>query len=275
MNVAPTVNMTSPANGATFSAPANVALSATAADGDSRVSKVEFFNGATLLGTILNPPYNFSWTNVIAGSYSLTAKATDDNGAATTSDPVAITVNPIGNALLVVGNTTLNGTDNAIKTRLQNLGLNVVVKSATAAVSADATGKRVVVISDTVTPTNVNTKFRAVAVPVVTLDAQLFDDMGMCATATTDFGTTATQKSVTITNAAHPMAAGLSGTVQVTSANTTFGWGKPNANAVKIATLTTDATKATDFGYASGAAMPGLTAPARRVGFFTRQRRRV
>ena len=113
-----------------------------------------------------------------------------------------------------------------------------------------------------------NTKFRTVTVPVVTLDPQLFDDMGMTPTATSNFGTTTGQSSVTITNASHPMAGGLSGTVQVTSANTTFGWGKPNANAAKIATLTTDSTRATDFGYASGAVMPGLTAPARRVGFF-------
>jgi hypothetical protein len=105
-------------------------------------------------------------------------------------------------------------------------------------------------------------------VPVVTLSSQLFDDMGMTTTATTNFGTTATQKNVTITNATHPMAAGLSGTVQVTSATTTFGWGVVNANAAKIATLTTDATKATDFGYEANAVMPGLTAPKRRVGFF-------
>jgi hypothetical protein len=111
-------------------------------------------------------------------------------------------------------------------------------------------------------------RFKTVAVPVVTLDPQLFDDMGMTTTATTNFGTTATQKNVTITNATHPMAAGLSGTVQVTSATTTFGWGVVNANAAKIATLTTDATKATDFGYDTNAVMPRLIAPRRRVGFF-------
>ena len=64
------------------------------------------------------------------------------------------------------------------------------------------------------------------------------------------------------------MAAGISGTVQVTNSNTTFGWGKPNANSIKIAALTGDATKITDCGYDNGVVMPGLTAPARRVGFF-------
>lgn len=267
-NVAPTVSMTNPVGGATFTAPASITLSANAADTDGTISKIEFFNGAALLGTVLSPPYNFSWMNVAAGSYSLTAKATDDDGAAITSSAVSITVNPVGSALFVVGNTTLSAVDTAIKTRLQNLGLTVVIKSAATAVSTDATGKRVVVISDSVAPTSVNTKFRAVTVPVVTLSSQLFDDMGMCSTTSGNFGTTAAQKNVTITNASHPMAGGLSGTVQVTSATTTFGWGKLNANGVKIAALTTDSTKATDFGYEANSVMPGLTAPKRRVGFF-------
>ncbi len=46
-NMAPTVNLTSPTNNSTFTAPANIALTATATDADGTVSKVEFFNGAT------------------------------------------------------------------------------------------------------------------------------------------------------------------------------------------------------------------------------------
>ena len=267
-NNPPTVSMTSPTTGATFTTPANITLTADAADSDGAINYVEFFDGTTLIGQSYSAPYNFVWNNVVIGNHILTVKATDDDGATSVSSPVTITVNAAGDALLVVGNTTLNSVDTAIRTRLQNLGLNVVIKSATSAVSADATGKRVVIISDTVSPTNVNTKFRAIAVPVVTLDPQLFDDMGMTATTSGNFGTTSSQKNVTISNASHPMAAGLSGTVQVTSANTTFGWGKINANGLKIATLTTDTTKATSFGYETNAVMPGLTAPRRRVGFF-------
>jgi hypothetical protein len=64
------------------------------------------------------------------------------------------------------------------------------------------------------------------------------------------------------------MAAGLSGTVAVFSSGSSFSWGVVNANAAKIATLTTDANKAVIFGYDNGAVMPGLEAPARRVGLF-------
>lgn len=268
-NALPSVSITAPAGGATYTAPASIQISATAADTDGYINKIELYRGTTRLTTVNNSDVaDYTWNNVAPGSYSLTAKVTDNNGGVTTSAPVTVTVNPVGTALFVVGNTTLSSVDTAIRTRLQNLGFTVTVKSATSATTADATGKLLVVISDSVTPANINTKYKTVAVPVMTLDPELFDDMGMTATAAGNFGTTATQKNVTISDAAHPMASGLTGTVQVTSADTTFGWGVVNANAVKVATLTSDTTKATDFGYANGAVMPGLTAPARRIGFF-------
>ena len=98
-NVAPTVSLTAPANNATYTAPASVTVSANAADSDGTISKVEFFNGATLLATDAAAPYSYTWTNVAAGTYAVTAKATDNSGAVTTSGAVSITVNaePIEN----------------------------------------------------------------------------------------------------------------------------------------------------------------------------------
>jgi chitinase len=92
-NQAPVVSITSPAANATFNAPASVSITASASDADGTVAKVEFYNGTTLLGTSTSSPYTYSWTNVAAGSYSLTAKATDNAGAVTTSSTVAIVVN--------------------------------------------------------------------------------------------------------------------------------------------------------------------------------------
>jgi PKD repeat protein len=94
-NTPPTVSLTAPTNHATFAAPANLTLTATAADSDGSVAKVEFFNGTTLLATVTASPYTYSWTNVADGSYTLTAKATDNQGATTTSETVSITVNTI------------------------------------------------------------------------------------------------------------------------------------------------------------------------------------
>src|SRR5436190_3246745 len=78
VNANPTATITSPANNATFTAPASVTINATASDTDGTISKVDFYNGATLLGTDNTSPYSFSWTSVAAGTYALTAKATDN-----------------------------------------------------------------------------------------------------------------------------------------------------------------------------------------------------
>ena len=54
----------------------------------------------------------------------------------------------------------------------------------------------------------------------------------------------------------------------VLNASGTLSGRKPNANAASVATAASDTTKTLIFGYGAGAAMPGLTAPARRVGLF-------
>lgn len=92
-NPGPTVSITSPSANATFTAPASIAIAATAADANGTVSKVDFYNGSTLLGTDQTSPYSFTWENVPAGTYQLTAKATDNQGASTTSSSVTVIVN--------------------------------------------------------------------------------------------------------------------------------------------------------------------------------------
>jgi len=95
-NNPPTVSVTSPSSGATFAGGSNIALNATASDSDGTVAKVEFFRGGTtLIGTATSSPYTITWSNVASGSYSLTAKATDNAGAVTTSTAVNITVTSI------------------------------------------------------------------------------------------------------------------------------------------------------------------------------------
>lgn len=93
VTVAPTVSISSPSNNATFVSPASVTINATGSDSDGSVSKVEFFQGSTKLGESTSSPYSFTWNNVGVGTYSLTAKATDNLGAITTSSAVNITVN--------------------------------------------------------------------------------------------------------------------------------------------------------------------------------------
>ncbi|MGM9508960.1 Ig-like domain-containing protein [Larkinella sp. GY13] len=92
VNALPTVALTSPATNATFTAPATLTLTASASASSGSVSKVEFYNGTTLLGSATASPYTFAWTNVPAGAYVLTAKVTDNTSATATSSPVSVTV---------------------------------------------------------------------------------------------------------------------------------------------------------------------------------------
>jgi Bacterial Ig domain len=91
-NTIPVVSLTGPANGATYTAPASVPLTATASDTDGSIAKVEFYSGTTLIGTDTSAPYSFTWSSVVAGTYSLTAVAYDDLGGKATSAARSITV---------------------------------------------------------------------------------------------------------------------------------------------------------------------------------------
>jgi hypothetical protein len=90
--IPPTVSITAPAGGSQFSAGADIAIAASAADSDGAVVSVSFFAGATHIGADSTSPYTLTWPRVLPGQYSLTARATDDDGAVTMSAPVAITV---------------------------------------------------------------------------------------------------------------------------------------------------------------------------------------
>jgi hypothetical protein len=92
-NPAPTTSITSPANNASFTAPASITINANASDtAPGTVSSVAFYNGSTLLGTDTSSPYSFVWSNVAAGTYTLTTRATDNQGAVGTSAAITITV---------------------------------------------------------------------------------------------------------------------------------------------------------------------------------------
>ena len=87
-----TVALTSPSAGATLAAPATVNLSAAASVVTGSISRVEFYNGNTMIGQTSTAPYNYVWTGVAAGTYSLSAIAYSSAGLSTTSQPVSITV---------------------------------------------------------------------------------------------------------------------------------------------------------------------------------------
>jgi chitinase len=91
-NLPPTVAVTTPIDGATFAKKASVSTTATAADADGTVARVEFLRNGAVVGQDTTSPYSWVWKSATPGTHTLTASATDNAGAAATSAPVPITV---------------------------------------------------------------------------------------------------------------------------------------------------------------------------------------
>ena len=97
INTPPQVALTAPADGSTATAGVVVNLSATASDSDGVVAGVEFFeNGVKIGATDTSAPYGATWTPSAQGARTLTARATDNEGLATTSAAATVTVTGAG-----------------------------------------------------------------------------------------------------------------------------------------------------------------------------------
>ena len=90
-NASPLVSITSPSNGATFLANTSVPITANASDPDGSISSVEFFVDGIFLSTDNTAPYTANYT-IVSGTHSITARATDNNNAQTTSTAISISV---------------------------------------------------------------------------------------------------------------------------------------------------------------------------------------
>jgi subtilisin family serine protease len=182
---------------------------------------------------------------------------------------VTITASPRGKVLFVRAATPTAG-DNVLRDRLIAVGFDVTEKADTQLVTADATGKDLVVVSETVTSGNIGTKLTNVTVPVLSLEPSILDDLLMTGLSLgNDFGTVANQTQVNIIDPSLPLAAGLAAGNR--TANTTAGnylFGIPGSEAVAAARIVSSATRAAVFGYQPGTTMVGLVAPGRRAGLF-------
>ena len=96
----PQVSIVSPANNAVFDFNSTIEIIANASDPDGTITKVEFFNGTEKLGEDTDSAYTFSWTNVLDGTYQITAKATDNTNQTVTSEPVTVSVRAEGGNLI-------------------------------------------------------------------------------------------------------------------------------------------------------------------------------
>ena len=91
-NQHPIVKISNPRKGNIYENLSTIEIDATASDPDGTISKVEFYNGETELVELTSAPYTYIWKDVAAGSYSITAIATDNVGDTTKSSPVEFEV---------------------------------------------------------------------------------------------------------------------------------------------------------------------------------------
>ncbi|MBC7486646.1 MAG: T9SS type A sorting domain-containing protein [Cytophagaceae bacterium] len=183
VNQAPIVTLTSPAAGATAVSPAVFTLTATATDADGSIAKVEFYNGSTLLFTDNIAPFTYSWTGVTAGSYILTAKATDNLGLSTTSASRTVTVTtttPVNQVPVVNLTSPING---ASAVAPASFTLTAAATDADGSVAkVDFYNGATLLFSDNAAPFNYS--WTGVVAGTYTLTAKATDNAGASATST-------------------------------------------------------------------------------------------
>lgn len=268
---APSIDIFAPAEGATVTGATTIKANA---HDNVGVTEVKFFVDGNELTTLTAAPYEYVWqsSGVSPGLHTIKATGRDAAGNVGESDVTVTVEQPVSRkkALLLVGAVPLSAADEGLRARLSGpMNLDVTVKEGGTSATSDASGRDLVFVSESVTSSSVGGKFASVDAPVINAEPALMDDFGFVTGAYDSvMGTVAGQNGLTIINSSSPLAAGLSGTVNVVSSPSTFVWAVPGGSAEVVARLSGSTTRAGIFAYEKGAAMAAGVAAARRVGFF-------
>lgn len=205
-------------------------------------------------------------TLVVAGQHALVSAAA---GLRVVETPRG------GVALFIALGAPLWKQDDLVSARLQRLGLEVrqFVPGAPGLLEAVREAS-IVLVSATIAAKELDVSaLRELPVPLMVWEPFLYDRLGMTDACTTGAcgEEPAAQEGLPyplfITNPQHALAGGLTGTLRVAGRGA-MSWGTPSPNAAWVAIRSGEPARALIFGYERGAEMPGLVAPARRVGFF-------
>lgn len=91
-NTPPAINIVSPLQYTTFLEGSNFDITANASDTDGSIANVQFYNGINLLGSVADSPYVYQWYGSATGTYQITASATDNLGATTSTKPLTLSI---------------------------------------------------------------------------------------------------------------------------------------------------------------------------------------
>ena len=91
-HAAPVVSIIAPPNYSVVPSGTNLTVTATASDSDGTVTNVEFFLNGFRVANDTTAPYNYIWSNAPLGNFTLTARATDNEGLTNWSGAVNVSV---------------------------------------------------------------------------------------------------------------------------------------------------------------------------------------
>lgn len=91
-NPTPIVSITSPTANAIFCSNTMIQINVNASVSSGNISKVDFYDGNTLIGTDNTSPYTLAWTSSTAGSKTIRAIATSNTNVVSSASTVNITV---------------------------------------------------------------------------------------------------------------------------------------------------------------------------------------
>jgi hypothetical protein len=172
--------------------------------------------------------------------------------------------------------------DKYIRARLETtLGHRVTLGDDTASAAALATAAEAVdavLVTESVSSANLRAKVKTLPRPLMNYEAFIQDEMGMSLAGPPGdpgepdqfaIGVKDSETRIEITDAAHPLAAGLMGVVSVYLTPKQITWGKVGPAAKVVATLPGDARGASIYVYAKGAMLPdGSMAAGMRLNIF-------
>ena len=207
------------------------------------------------------------------GTSVVDAAALPDNAPATGDKPHALLVWGYGeHSPTPKASDPPKAFDLTMKSRLEAKGLVVDLAVDASSSLAQINGKALLVISSSVNRTNLfdagKPRFKDVAIPTIVMKDGTIEVMGLGVGGAGGFSTDVGQSQLTIVAPGDALAAGLSGNVTVYTKGDRLIFAAPTPAAKKIATIVGHADQVGIFAYAKGAMMVGMTAPAKRMGFF-------
>lgn len=149
-----TVSLTSPVNGAQFTAPASFTLSA-APSGANGLARVEFWRNGVRIGEDTTPPYSLAVTALAAGQYRFEALAVPASGAVVRSASVDVVVNP-GTTTSAVAVTLTQPGNGAVFTAPASIALRASASPTTAVARVEFWGNGIKLAEDSTSPYSAN-----------------------------------------------------------------------------------------------------------------------